>query len=188
MKLHYMKKFNGDLESLPKREHEPGAVKYKEPDDMKKLGMIANGIALVLCFVTIPVLLIRGGLFSINIWACIVVMLCVFPHELLHAICFKEDVYLYTNLKNGMLFVTGLEDMSKMRFIFMSMLPNLVFGIIPFGLFLLNSELGFWGTMGALAIPMGAGDYMNVFNTIRQVPKGARVYMSGMNTYWYLSS
>jgi Ca2+-transporting ATPase len=34
---------------------------------------------------------------TINVAACIIVMLCVFPHELLHAICFKEDVYLYTN-------------------------------------------------------------------------------------------
>ena len=188
MKLHYMKKFNGNLESLPKREHEAGSVKYKEPDDMKKLGMIANGIALVLYFVTIPVLLIRGGVFSVNIWACIVAMLCLFPHEFLHAICFKGDVYLYTNLKNGMLFVTGLEDMSKGRFIFMSVLPNLVFGIIPFILFLIHPAWSFLGTLGALAVPMGAGDYMNVFNTIRQVPKGAKVYMSGMNTYWYLPS
>lgn len=186
MKLHYMKKFNGDIESLPKREHESGAVQFKEPDDMKKLGRIANGIALVMYFVTLPFIYILGGFWAFNFWACIVSILCLFPHEFIHAICFKEDVYLYTNLKNGMLFVTGLEDMSKTRFIIMSMLPNLIFGIIPFLLFLMNPAWGFLGTLGALTIPMGAGDYLNVFHAIRQVPRGARVYMSGMHSYWYM--
>ena len=31
-----------------------------------------------------------------------------------------------------MLFVVGTETMSKGRFIFMSMLPNLIFGIVPY--------------------------------------------------------
>lgn len=55
----------------------------------------------------------------------------IFPHELLHALCFKKDVYLYTNLKQGMLFVIGTETMSKGRFIFMSMLPNIISASSP---------------------------------------------------------
>ena len=186
MKLHYMSKFNGDMESLPKKEHEPGAVQYEEPDDMNKLAKLANGIAVALFFVTLPILIIRGGGLVFNIWACIVVVLSLYPHELLHAICFKEDVYFYTAWKLGILFVTGTENMSRERFIFMSMLPNLVFGFIPFILFLINPSWTFFGTLGAFAIPSGAGDYMNVYNTIRQVPKGAKVYMNGMHTYWFL--
>ena len=186
MKLHYMKKFNGDLDSLPKREHVPGAVQYKETEDMQKLAKLANGIAIGLNFITMPALMIRGGGFVFSFVACIVVILSFYPHELLHAICFKEDVYFYTALKLGILFVTGTEDMSKARFIFMSMLPNLVFGFLPFLLFFINPSWAFLGTLGALAIPAGAGDYMNVFNTIRQVPDGAKVYMNGMHTYWYL--
>lgn len=42
-------------------------------------------------------------------------MLTLFPHELLHAICFREDVYLYTNLAQGMLFVIGPETMTRRR-------------------------------------------------------------------------
>ena len=116
MKLHYMKKFNGDMESLPKREHEPGAVQYKEPDDMTKLAKLANGIAIGLYFITIPVWLIRGEGFAFSFLACVVVLLSFYPHELLHAICFKEDVYFYTAWKLGILFVTGTENMSKARF------------------------------------------------------------------------
>ena len=40
-------------------------------------------------------------------------LLTMFPHELIHALCFKEDVYLYTNFKQGLLFVVGCETMSK---------------------------------------------------------------------------
>ena len=131
-------------------------------------------------------LYLKGGFLAFNIWGCIVSTLCLFPHEFIHAICFREDVYLYTNLKNGMLFVTGTEDMSKFRFVFMSLLPNFVFGFVPFILFMINPSWGFAGTLGALSIPMGAGDYLNVFNAIRQVPKGAKIYMSGMHSYWYM--
>jgi len=186
MKLHYKGKFDLNPDSLPHGEHKPGAVKFKEPEDSKSLGLIANGIALVIYFITLPVLFLRGGLEAYNFWGVLVALLSLMPHEFLHAICFKEDAYIYTNLKHGMLFVVGPEDMSKARYIFMSLLPNAVFGFIPFILFLINPEWGFWGTMGAMAIPMGAGDYMNVFNALRQMPKGARTYLYKFNSYWYM--
>ena len=113
-------------------------------------------------------------------------MLALFPHEILHAVCFKETVYLYTNMKQGMLFVVGPECMSKARFVFMSMLPNLVFGFIPFILFLFFPNLTFLGAMGAIAIGCGAGDYMNVFNAIVQMPKGAKTYLYGFHSYWFM--
>ena len=113
-------------------------------------------------------------------------LLSMFPHEILHASCFKEEVYLYTNFSKGMLFVVGPEDMTKGRFIFMSMLPNLVFGFIPFIIFLFVPKLVVLGAMGSICIGMGFGDYFNVFNAIRQMPKGALTYLSGFHSYWYL--
>ena len=111
--------------------------------------------------------------------------LSMFPHEILHAICFKEDVYLYTNFKQGMLFVTGPETMSKGRFILMSLLPNIVFGALPFAAGLIFQELSALGMMGATALAMGAGDYYNVWNAATQMPKGARTYLHGFHSYWY---
>ena len=186
MKLHYMSKFNGDMESLPHDEHKPGAVKFKEMEDPKKLGVLANGIAVVMYFITMPILFLRGGSDAFIFWAAMLGILAAFPHEILHGICFRGDVYLYTNLKNGMLFVVGPEDMSKSIFVFMSMLPNLVFGFIPFILFLINPEWAILGTIGAISIPMGAGDYYNVFNALTQMPKGARTYLYKFNSYWYM--
>ena len=197
MKLHYEKTFNGDVTTLPQREHAPGSVKFREPDDPSRMALIANGGALVLMVLTF------GGLFLRILHAqdivltdfpaqfligALLFLVTVFPHELLHASCFRGDVYLYTYLKKGMLFVVGPEDMSRGRFVFMSLLPNLVFGFLPYLLFMLQPAWLWLGVLGATAIPGGFGDYFNVFNCLTQVPKGGIVYLSGMNSYWYLPS
>lgn len=186
MRLHYKGKFNGDISSLPHPEHKPNAVKFREPESPKKLGLIANGISIAVYGLTIAVLFLRGGFTAFNFFGCLAALLSSFPHEILHGLCFREDAYIYTNLKNGMLFVVGPEDMSKTRFVCMSLLPNLIFGFLPFALFLINPKLSFLGSLGAFAIPMGAGDYLNVFNALRQMPRNARTYLHGFNSWWYL--
>ena len=185
MKLIYKGKFDGNPESLPHGEHMPGAVRFKEFDDPKKIGIVANGIAFVIIIVLIVILFWRGGFGAYNFWGILAAVFSAFPHEFLHAVCFKNEVYLYTNWKQGMLFVVGPEDMSKARFVFMSLLPNLVFGIIPFLIFLIFPQFGFLGTLGAFATGMGAGDYYNVYNALTQMPKGARTYLYQFNSYWY---
>jgi len=128
----------------------------------------------------------RGGIQS-GAWilGALLALLAMFPHELLHAVCFKGEVEMYTNLKQGSLFVVGTERMSKARFIFMSLLPNLVFGFIPFIIFLFVPQWTLLGVFGAVGISGGAGDYLNVFNALTQMPKGARTYMHGFHSYWY---
>ena len=188
MKLHYKGKFNLDPASLPHGEHQPGAVPFKEAEDSRALALLANGIAIGIIAVLYIILFLRGGtaVFAGSLWGALLALATLFPHEFLHGICFKGDVYLYTNLKQGMLFVVGPETMSKSRFIFMSLLPNIVFGLIPFVLFLVFPSLSALGVMGALALGMGAGDYYNVFNAVTQMPKGARTYLYGFHSYWYL--
>lgn len=188
MKLHYKGKFDLNPNSLPSRPHQPGAVAFKEAKDSRTLGLMANGIAIGIIAVLYVILNLRCGWQIGNgyLWGALLAIVSMFPHEFLHAICFKEDVYLYTNLKQGMLFVVGPETMSKKRFIFMSLLPNIVFGFIPFGLCMVFPQLSTFGVMGALAIGMGAGDYYNVFNAATQMPKGARTYLHGFHSYWYI--
>lgn len=190
MIFHYAGKYNGDENSLPQREHPDNYVPFKEPQNMKQLAIIANvGCILIIILLAIPYILIgRKYIFGGSVWNIlewILPCLTLFPHEMLHAICFKRDVYLYTNFSQGLLFVVGPEDMSKTRFIFMSMLPNIIFGFIPYVIFLFCPKLIVLGAMGLLCIGMGFGDYMNVFNALRQVPHGAKIYMSGMHSYWY---
>ncbi|MCI7179028.1 MAG: DUF3267 domain-containing protein [Schaedlerella sp.] len=191
MKLHYKGKYDLKPESLPHGEHMPGAVKFKEASDMKQLSLIANGMSVIITILLIILAFIRCRFYiKEEYWqillGCVVPLLTLFPHELLHAVCFKKDVYLYTNLSQGILFVVGPETMSKGRFIFMSLLPNLMFGIIPYIIGMVCPKLVFFLVFGALSAGMGAGDYYNVFNAATQMPKGARTYLYQFNSYWYM--
>lgn len=190
MKLIYKGKYSGNPEDIPHGEHRPGAVKFREFESSRALGIFANILSLVIIAGLFGIAFMRAGFQMFGdfacVYGCIASMFILFPHEILHAVCFKKEVYLYTNWKEGMLFVVGPEDMSKARFIFMSLLPNLVFGALPFLIFLLFPQCVFLGVFGTLAIGMGAGDYYNVFNAATQMPKGARTYLYGFNSYWYL--
>ncbi|MCM1133166.1 MAG: DUF3267 domain-containing protein [Ruminococcus flavefaciens] len=188
MKFHYAGTYNGDENSLPQREHPTGYVQFREPKNMKTFAIIMNIMAFVMVFSLLFLAsAVAGKTFPefINIYGIVASLVSLVPHEFLHALCFKGDVYMYQNLKQSMMFVVGTEDMSKGQFIFMSLLPNIVFGFIPFIIFLIFPNLVVLGTLGAMAIGMGAGDYLNVFNCLTQVPNGAKVYSSGMHSYWY---
>ncbi|MBQ5671191.1 MAG: DUF3267 domain-containing protein [Oscillospiraceae bacterium] len=190
MKLIYKGKYESEKD-LPVRNHPEGFVAFREAEDIRRLAILLNCISIPLLIAAIGGLVLRGRTFLMEqplatSMGMIASFAILFPHELLHAICFKGEVELWTNLKMGMLFVVGTEDMSKSRFVWMSLLPNLVFGWIPYVLFLLHPQWVFLGVMGAFAIPMGIGDYYNVYNCLTQVPKGALVYLSGMHSYWYV--
>ena len=188
MKLHYKGKFDKNPESIPSKPHKPNCVKFKEPENSKKLAWIVNIIAVpILLIFYIPVLISDTQNTQINfILGLLLCMISMFPHEILHAICFKEDVYLFSNFKHGMLFVSGPEDMSKPRFIFMSLLPNIVLGFIPYLIYVINPEWSLLGVFASINIASGTGDYLNVFNAITQMPKGARTYLHQFNSYWYI--
>ena len=76
--------------------------------------------------------------------------------------------------------------MSKGRFIFMSLLPNLVLGIIPYLIGIIFPNQVFAVVLGILATGMGAGDYYNVLNALTQMPKGSRTYLYQFSSYWYM--
>lgn len=186
MKLHIMGKFNGDEESLPKREHEPNAVKFKEPENMEKLALLTTVASIIVLVILMFITYLRSGSFEIDLLGFVIYVICLVPHELLHAICFKEDVYMYNNLKQGLLFVVGPEAMTKFRFCFMSLLPCIILGIIPYTIFVINPNLSVLGTMGMFSLASCVGDWLNVFNAITQMPKEAKTYLCGMNSYWYV--
>lgn len=194
MKFHYNGKFNGDPESLPTREHEEGYVPFKEPSQ-KTLAVVMNIIAFVITIALIvPVYDVSREYFTqVDHWYMALLpmsvgcMLVVFPHEFLHGLCFKGDVYMYTDLSKGMCFVVGPELMSKGRFILMCLLPNIVFGFIPYILWIVFPNLWYLGFWGAFAIGMGGGDFMNVINALFQMPRGSKTYLHGMNSFWVMT-
>lgn len=182
----YKGKYSGNERDLPHREHPEGTVPFKEPEDMKKLTIVANIISAFILIGTISLLFIRGGLDAYNIWGVLLAFVSMVPHEYLHGICMPGTVYMYQNLRQGMLFVINTEDMTKAQFILMSLMPNLVFGLLPFLLFLIEPQWTLLGSLGAFSLGMGAGDYINVYNAATQMPKGALTFLDGMHSFWYI--
>ena len=182
-----MGKFSGDEADLPHGEHRPNAVPFREARDVKTLALIANiASAVITVLLAVPAVLRWGWALTTPsaLLGCLAALLSLFPHELLHALCFRGDVYLYTNWSQGLLFVVGPEEMSKGRFVFMSLLPNLVFGLLPY-LAGMCTGSPFLLLLGVLAVGVGAGDYYNVFNALTQMPRGARTYLYQFHSYWF---
>ncbi len=189
MKLHYQGKYDLNPDSLPHGDHKPNAVPFKEAEDTKKFALMVNIASMVIIILLAIPAFIRSKEYFDSLQLLLGLaasMLIIFPHEFLHAICFKGDVYLYTNLKQGLVFVIGPETMSKSRFILMSLFPNIVFGFIPYLIGMLFPRFLFFLVLGTLSIGMGAGDYYNVFNALMQMPNGARTYLYRFNSFWYL--
>lgn len=190
MKLHYAGDFNGDESTLPKREHHPRAVAFKEPEDKMFATFTNIGGIISLIILSVPFILIGRKFFYNNKLALLLgavsQFFTIYLHEFLHAICYKKDVYFYKDFSRGRAFVIGTEDMSKARFIFMIMFPNIILGIIPYVLFLIYPKYTFFGIFGLLGIIMGFGDYIGVYLAITQMPKGAKTYISGSRSYWYI--
>lgn len=186
MKFHYMGKFDGNMDSLPKREHEPGAVMFKEPENIEKFSKLMSVFNLVVIIVLMAVSYFISGIILFEGIGFILFMISLSVHEFLHAICFKEDVYMYNNLKQGNLFVVGNETMTKFRFCFMSLLPCIILGVVPYIMFLINNEYVVFGSFGIFSLSSCVGDWYNVFNALTQMPKGAKTYLCGFNSYWYI--
>ncbi len=195
MKLVYKGKFSGNTEDLPHGEHKPGAVRFKEPDDPKRLAVIVNVMGGIMVFAFLIGYLVRyftafpGGDGIDTVWwfaGLVLSLVALFPHELLHAVCFRETVYLYTYWSKGMLFVVGPEPMTRRRFVFMSLLPNVVLGLVPYVLALIRPQWIVLGAMGGILLGCGAGDYYNVFHALTQMPRGAMTYLYQFNSWWYL--
>lgn len=185
MRFHYMGRFNGDPTSLPSREHEEGCVQFKEP--VQKIRMVIMNVIAVLIMLPLILWVLYSSPAMPTPVACLTflaLIVSIIPHEILHGICFKGDAYIYTYLRKGACFVTGPELFSKSRYVFTLFLPNIVLGFIPFMIWLIFPNLSFLGWFGAAGIGMGAGDYMNIFNCLTQAPKGAKIYIKNMNSFW----
>ena len=192
MKLIYKGKYKGIVEEFESSKSIKNATKYEEADSLEEMTKIITIPANILQFILLVIVLIIVGfdnfehtLFMLII-SFLLSLLTMIPHELLHGICYKNKVYLYTNLKQLMLFVVGEDHLTKYKFIFMCLLPNIIFGFIPYILFCINSKLILLGFFGAMCISYGMGDYYNVWNTVRQVPKDGLVFSKGHNSYWYV--
>jgi len=133
MKLIYKGRYVSE-DQLPKGNLPINAVMFQEPETISKLNIVATLFALpallLIGLVVLGSVLLHGrinlqrsaladyvGIFS--------AFLTLFPHELLHAICFgrNSEVELFIAPKQLMLFVICTQPVTKMRFILLSLFP-----------------------------------------------------------------
>lgn len=194
-------KFKGkfrDESQLKKRKLPLNSTMFKEPDSM--MGVFFVGMIISL---PIIVLISIGFIYKIGsfkklkvsyiIISIILTMILLYLHELIHAICFptKVEKEIWIKPNEGALFVYCNEAVSKKRFIWICIAPNLILGVIPFmgflfGLFDFNDFIKcVIGIISWIMITSGIGDYLNIYNALRQVPKKAYIINNGFNSFWY---
>ena len=116
----------------------------------------------------------------------------IYVHEFIHAMFYPKEAkkIVWKDTKQGAYFVYCDAPVSKARFIILCLAPCIVLGIIPFLIWyivvpVLNASWGVCTMMLTWGMTFGAiGDFANVFNAVRQVPKKAKVFNYGMHTYW----
>lgn len=196
MKLVYKGKFKGE-EQLPKGVLPDNAIKFKEPESINKLNLLMIVFSIPVIALIGAVVVISGLLYGeINIptefkpftLGVLFSLLTLIPHELLHAVCYGKDdvVQLYIAPSKLMMFVLSNDPVSKARFIFLSLLPNILFGWIPLIIWAILPHSGILFYFSTMNILSGCGDYINVYNSVRQMPKGSMHQHSGVNSYWFM--
>lgn len=200
MKLIYKGNFKG-LDQLPTGTLPDNAVKFKEPKTMAGLNALSMvfslpAISFILTFISFSVLIYGGIRYNANTLestlGMIMAFVCIFPHELIHAICFGKDaeVELYTSPRHMTIFVTSTKAISKTRFVILSLLPSIIFGAIPLMMWAFLPApievLSFLFPFSVVSILFGIGDYLNVYNALWQMPKHSYHQMSGFNSYWFI--
>ena len=185
-------------EQLPTGVLPEGAVKFKEAKNMTEMVIISSifilpailGVSLFL----IGSLLLHGDLTTdITYLGMLVSLLFLLPHEFLHAVCFgkEAEVEFFVAPQQLAMFVTSTQPITKRRYIFMSLLPNLAFGWLPLAVWMILPFNTVFSnhlfTFSVFSILFGVGDYLNVFNAARQMPKNSMQQLSGFNSYWFIS-
>ena len=201
MKLSF-KGYCPDMTALPKSKLPENAVKFIEPENEAALfkalvpymipPLLGVGIAMLIRF------LLQGNLgivLNLNYWWIYLayLLLCflgLIVHEFLHAICFPKKAEVDFYISATFWFIYSITPVSKRRFIALSLLPNIVLGLIPLMVWIfvsLSPSIGtILFTVSATMFVSGCGDYMNSWNAFRQMPRGSVQQGSGMNSYWFI--
>lgn len=196
MKLVFKGKYVNE-EQLPRGELPANAVRFIEPETPAELNVkaalfIIPPMILVAAIIILAFTLHANITLGLSWWGVLLAFIAMVPHEMLHAVCFPKDatVQMYYSLKNMMMFVASIAPVSKKRFIWMSFCPNFILGWLPLIIWAVFPNVPVLSDIilpfAAMNIFFGAGDYMNMYNAWRQMPKGSWTQLSGFHSYWFM--
>lgn len=202
LNISYKGKFIDEKQLIGNKKLLKEAVQYEEGEKFEDV--FNQGFSLILIII-IPIMIISlikltktEGNIYLNlktvlsiVFAFMIRYLLKFVHEFIHAIVCptnsKKTIWRY---KKGIYFTYCDAMVSKTRYIIISLAPMIVLGIIPFIIWILIAEkIDFaisliYVLMTWNMIFWAMGDLANVYNTLKQVPKGGKVFNFGMHSYW----
>lgn len=176
-------------------------IPMKEPKNITSAILLSIPLMIVAAIITIGVINIFSSIslsdfglnpdaisITINLSSVFGVILLLVLHELLHLIFIpnftkSEKTYIGITLFGG--FVITEEEITKPRYIFITIAPFIIISIIlplilsAFGL--LTPTLKFLIILNSMASSV---DLLNLLLIIKQVPKNATLKSNGPNTYW----
>jgi len=183
-----------------------GAIQYKEPNTITRAFCMGGLISLPIIIALIVLILIKIQIWNIQfgnidvkslvisvIAATILNQIFIIIHELLHAVSYPQNGIKEIWFKPNELaaFVYYSEAVSKKKFIWICLCPNVILGFIPYILWILSIfDFNIIVSQTTIIFAMfnilgGIGDYLNVYLTIKQVPKNALVQNYGYHSYWF---
>ena len=115
----------------------------------------------------------------------------IYFHEYIHALCYPRSSVkqIWKNKKDNAYFVYCDAIVSKKRWIVICIMPTLMIVVLPFLIWILVAKYLPINIMVCTFILLlimmlgSSGDFINIYNTLRQVPKGGKVF-----NYWDLHS
>ncbi|WP_163100380.1 DUF3267 domain-containing protein [Peribacillus alkalitolerans] len=176
-------------------------IPMKEPKNLTNAILLSIPLMIIAAIISIGVINIFSSIslrdfgltpnaitITINLSIIFLLVLLLIFHELLHLIFIpnfikSEKTYVGFTLFGG--FVITEEEISKSRYIFITIAPFLVISIIMplilslFGL--LTTTLKFLIILNSMASSV---DLLNLLLIIKQVPKNATLKSNGPKTYW----
>ena len=193
--IHLMGDFK-DLNQLTQNRSIPkSAIQFEEGNNFKDIFVLGLKIAIPIAIIMIigAVLRIKNLDYHVEFNFLYIVLLGIaaastyilgYVHEFIHALFYPKNAekQIWKMLDQGAFFVYCEAETSKCRFIVMCLAPAVILGIIPY-LFWLAFPLAltFIGGLMILVISclmtfMALGDFVNVYNAVRQVPANAKVF------------
>lgn len=182
-----------------------GAVQFKEGDNLSSIFILGAmvGMPFILSIIFLAYFKMKevnyGYTFELNsvtiityLVACLIMVASLFVHEFIHAILFplKAEKTIWFYPQQGALFVYCNALVSKIRFVVICLAPAFILGVIPFVfwyVFAKQIQMPYSYAIVVISIAnvvASVGDFANVYNAIRQVPKGAKIFNYGFHTFW----
>ena len=185
-----------EIEKYQKGELDSNAIKMKMPETMNKMMIKAFPFVIPSLIIMFLAMYLKGHINNhIVVYkpymfiGLIIGFFLSIIHELLHVIVYPQGVNTYIGIVKPVTFVAlASYPLKKGRFIVMCLLPYIL-GIVPLIIFLLSpaNNLLLNSIIYGIAFVGMASPYpdaYNVYQVIRQVPKGKKVQFYGDDTYF----